>query len=681
MSAVLIFCLSLTAANKSINELPPKFKKWLEEEVPYIITSIEREVFLQLKTDRERELFIEAFWKQRDPTPGTPENEFKEEHYRRINYANYHFGRGVPKPGWKTDRGRIYIILGEPRDIQRYIAESEIYNSEAWFYQGLSQYGLPAGFNLIFFQKNNVGEYVLYSPSSDGPQALLTSYFGDQANYRDAYRTLKRINPTLARMSISLIPGESARFGRPSLASDILLQNIFTVPQKRLNDIYAKKFLMYKDMVEVDYSANYIDNDHSVKIFKDPSGIFFVHYSVELRKFSVQQFKQKFSTHLKINGNVSDLKGKTIYQYEKSFSVELNEDQLKKITYQPFDIYDMFPLTAGTYRFSLIVKNEVSKEFTSLEKEITIPAETAGPHLSSFILGYKLEEGSSKSNALKPFKIGSHQVYFQPRNIFHPHDKLFLVFQVLGLDSSQIQGKELKFEFLKESEPFLTVVKETSQYPDKINFIQEFSLQKFPPGHYRIKISLIDNGQEVLSREDKFEITSAVGIPRPWIYSRTLLPSSHSVYSFIIGGQLFNKGEIEKAIKLLEAAYNSQPDSLKYALGLANAYSAQKNYKQMKRLLLPFADLDQIPYQLYSFLGKAHQSLGEFQQAVAVYNQAIAHYGLNANLLNSLGDCYSRLGSNEEALAAWEKSLEINANQPEILKKIKALKKHINKIH
>jgi len=304
----------------------------------------------------------------------------------------------------------------------------------------------------------------------------------------------------------------------------------------------------------------------------------------------------------------------------------LNEDQLKKITYQPFDIYDMFPLTAGTYSFSLIVKNEVSKEFTSLEKEITIPAETDGPHLSSFILGYKLEEGSSKSNAL---------------------------FQVLGLDSSQIQGKELKFEFLKESEPFLTVVKETSQYPDKINFIQEFSLQKFPPGHYRIKISLIDNGQEVLSREDKFEITSAVGIPRPWIYSRTLLPSSHSVYSFIIGGQLFNKGEIEKAIKLLEAAYNSQPDSLKYALGLANAYSAQKNYKQMKRLLLPFADLDQIP----------------------------AHYGLNANLLNSLGDCYSRLGSNEEALAAWEKSLEINANQPEILKKIKALKKHINKIH
>jgi len=102
----------VTVFSQPIKKLPPRFKQWLEEEV-----------------------FIKAFWKQRDPTPGTPENEFKEEHYRRINYANYHFGRGVPKPGWQTDRGRIYIILGEPRDIQSYTGNSEIFNAEVWFYQ------------------------------------------------------------------------------------------------------------------------------------------------------------------------------------------------------------------------------------------------------------------------------------------------------------------------------------------------------------------------------------------------------------------------------------------------------------------------------------------------------------------------------------------------------------------
>jgi GWxTD domain-containing protein len=92
-------------------ELPAFYKQWLEEEVIYIITAREREVFLQLDSNQERDLFIEAFWKQRDPTPATPQNEFKDEHFRRIKYADTMFGKGTSKPGWKTDRGKIYIIL------------------------------------------------------------------------------------------------------------------------------------------------------------------------------------------------------------------------------------------------------------------------------------------------------------------------------------------------------------------------------------------------------------------------------------------------------------------------------------------------------------------------------------------------------------------------------------------
>jgi GWxTD domain-containing protein len=89
-------------------ELATPYKKWLNEEVPYIISDEERSAFLQLATNEEREQFIEAFWQRRDPTPDTVENEFKEEHYRRIAYANERFASGVP--GWRTDRGRTYII-------------------------------------------------------------------------------------------------------------------------------------------------------------------------------------------------------------------------------------------------------------------------------------------------------------------------------------------------------------------------------------------------------------------------------------------------------------------------------------------------------------------------------------------------------------------------------------------
>ena len=96
-------------------ELATPYRKWLNEDVSYIITDEERSAFLRLQTDEEREQFIEQFWLRRDPSPDTIENEFKEEHYRRIAYANEHFASGIP--GWKTDRGRIYITYGPPDEI------------------------------------------------------------------------------------------------------------------------------------------------------------------------------------------------------------------------------------------------------------------------------------------------------------------------------------------------------------------------------------------------------------------------------------------------------------------------------------------------------------------------------------------------------------------------------------
>src|ERR1035437_726472 len=108
-------------------ELATPYKKWLEEEVPYIISNEERAAFLQLQTNEEREQFIEAFWQRRDPTPDTVENEFKEEHYRRIAYSNEHFASGIP--GWKTDRGRMYIMWGPPDEIESQTAGRTFYNT------------------------------------------------------------------------------------------------------------------------------------------------------------------------------------------------------------------------------------------------------------------------------------------------------------------------------------------------------------------------------------------------------------------------------------------------------------------------------------------------------------------------------------------------------------------------
>ena len=134
--ALILAAISLLPAQtkKSLKDLPPEHRKWLEEDVVYIISPKEKEVFLQLETNRDRSLFIQAFWKQRDPTPETEENEFRTEHYRRIQYANQWFGKDSPGPGWRSDMGRVYIQHGEPDEIESQPIGKMLHAWEIWYY-------------------------------------------------------------------------------------------------------------------------------------------------------------------------------------------------------------------------------------------------------------------------------------------------------------------------------------------------------------------------------------------------------------------------------------------------------------------------------------------------------------------------------------------------------------------
>lgn len=673
---ILASLLFAEEAKKQKNELPERYKKWLQEEVVYIIAPMEKEVFLQLKTDRERDLFIEAFWKHRDPTPSTEENEFKNEHYRRINYANHFFGRTSPIPGWKTDRGRIYIILGEPNDIQRFEGKSMTYPSEVWFYQGKTDLGLPPGFNLVFFQEKSVGEYRLYSPTKDGPQALMTSYYGDPVDYLSAYEQLKEYEPDLAEVSLSLIPGEeSVGLGRPSLASDLLVQRVETSPQKQIEEKYAQKFLQYKDLVEVEYTANYIDSDSLVKVIKDPSGVYFVHYALEPERLSVNLFQNKYYTTLKLNGTVRDEAGKIIYQFDRTISLDFDEEKMKSVSRQPFNIHDMFPLIPGNYKFSVLVKNEVSKEFTSMEQNLLIPQEDPALQMTSFILGYKVSRVQATKTRLKPFQIGPYQVYSQPNRVFLKGDTLSVAFQIHGLNTDLRQRGEIKFVFMKEGQEFRSVSRKIIEYADLPSFVEIFSLTDFSPAHYNIQVSLIADGREVLSDSDEFDVTHLEAIPRPWIYSLILPDREDPVYDYLIGTQLFNSGKIEEARSHLERAYQNKPDSADFAINLAEVYMALADYKKIEPILLPFLNQGQpSKYELYFLMGRAYKNLGELSKAIEIFDKAISHYGLNVNILNIIGECYFQLGNTSAALTAWEKSLEINPDQPEIGKNVGALK-------
>ncbi len=657
-------------------QLPPQYKKWLDEEVVYIITPVEREVFLKLQTDRERDLFIDAFWKQRDPTPYTPDNEFRTEHYRRINYANHFYGRSSPMPGWRTERGRIYIILGEPNDIQRFEGKSGIYPTEIWFYQDKASLGLPPGFYIMFFQHGGLGDYKLYSPSKDGPQALLAGFFGDPADYLTAYQSLREIEPTVADVSLSLIPGESvSTMGRPTLASDMLIQKVENSPKSQIEERYAQKFLQYKDIVEVEYSANYLDSDSLIKVVREPSGLYFVHYAIEPKRLSVNAYENKYNTTLKLNGTVHTLDGKLIYQFDKTYTLNMDEAQMKQANFQPFNLNDLFPLIPGTYKLSILVKNEISKEFTSLEQTLVIPGESPALQMTLPILGYKSGRADTAKKRIKPFQIGPYQIYCQPGRVFTKSDTLAVAFQVFGLTSEQKRSALIRFTFLKDGQTAFEKNRPIPEVGDFPDVLQEFPLADFVPAHYNLKVSVVADGRELIAGSEEFDVSHQAAIPRPWYYSKLMPESGDPVYDYLVGIQLLNSGRAEEAKTSLEKAFQKSGNSPEIALGLAQAYSGLAEYAKIPAVLAPFLAQTQSPkYEIYVLAGQAHQKLREFAKAVEIFDQAVSHFGINVNLLNAIGECYLELGKTKEALAAWEKSLEISPNQPQIRKNVQALR-------
>ena len=677
---IILLTLSLSGQNKkSAKDLSPAFRKWLEEEVVYIITPTEKEVFLQLETDRERAQFMEAFWRYRDPNPNTPENEFKEEHYKRIQYANQYFGKEGPGAGWRSAMGRIYIILGNPGYIERFENMAEVYPMVIWSYSARPELGLLQAFEVAFFKRGGIGEYELYSPVRFGPQELLIHYNGDRSDYLSAYNQLLRIEPSIAETSLTLLSGERSFVGSPSLASEVLLHStIPSVPHKQVEDTWAAKLLAYKDIVEVEYSTNYISSGFSASVIEDKSGIYFVHYLIEPGRLTFEQYEGRFLTYLEVNGNITDSEGNTVYQYEKKIPIEFDQEQMDSIRKKLFSFQDMFPLIEGEYKLSVLMKNTISKEFTSAEKNISIPISSDDIRMSSLILANKALANSQYKGQSKPFLLNDIQLVPSPRNDFSQQDHLFLFFQIQGLTRDLKDNGTIEFSISTEDEIVQSFRKEIKDYPNAPNIMEDIPLSGFASGYYKVKASLLNKNQdEILSNDADFSLSFASSLPRPWLLSLPVSSPEDPVYSNILGNQYMNKKDSFKARQLLEAAHRKKPGSSKFALDFCQVLLSLKEYKNLKNIALPFLDRPE-KHEFYALLGQSCQKLGELAEAIVYYKSYLAYYGTHIQILNSVGECYNQLGDRDEALAAWEKSLELDPKQEKLRELVESLKKKIN---
>jgi GWxTD domain-containing protein len=675
---LVMFSFSQLYTKTKISDLAPKYRKWLKEEVTYIITKQERRIFLELETDRERDMFIQAFWKNRDPNPNTPENEFKTEHYRRIEYANDKLGKGTPTAGWRTEMGRIYIILGEPHYIERHENETQIYPLIIWFYQGLVKYGLPNAFNVVFFKRDGTGDYVLYSPIVHGPHSLLVNYFGDVTDYLRAYNELRAINPNVANVSLSLVEGEQTTALKPSLSSDILIQKkIPQAPTEKIDDVWASKLLKYKEYIDVDYSVNYIPNSAMVKVIRDKSGYFFVHYLIEPTKLSIEQYDEDYFANLEINGSVLDKNNKTIYEFKKSIPIKLQEEQLNKIRSKLFSFQDIFPLIEGEYTINILVRNVVSKEFTSIERTVKIP-ETKTTRMSSITLAHTARKNPKYLTVDKSFKINDVQLLPSPKNDFVTGDKLYVYFQVYGLTDEDINKGYITYTLYKRENAIHTMKKNLTEYPDEMNILEEFSMERYTAAYYNIKAEVYGADEKLLtSGEESFYITPSKYLPRPWVVSLSSPAGSPEILNKL-GIQYENSHNNPKALEYLRKAYNKNPLSSKLALDYSRILNKLKLFQKVIDVGTPFLETEH-KTKFYPLMGIASQELGQYEQAITYFKDYLSYYGTNIRILNLIGNCYHKLGKIDEALVAWEKSLELMPKQEKLKTLVETLKKNHNK--
>jgi GWxTD domain-containing protein len=615
--SIFAFIFPITLFSMQNPELPKKYNKWIREEVVYIITPKEKEVFYKLENDRERDLFIEEFWRQRDPTPGTPRNEYKDEHYRRIEYANKKFGKGTPTKGWRTDRGRFYIMLGRPTNVQKYMT-ADTNPIEIWYYQGNPKLGQAPNFRLLFFQRFGAGEFELYNPISDGPKSLVPytqrehlfsrlatdidpevlvrdseelnrlKAFGMEKADIDAWMIINHnIGLDLAQTSLSNFPGRSGP--EYMLPSSMLIREVETYPHKKINEDYAYEFLEHKAAVEVSYSVYYIGNYSKVNVIQDPSGLFFVNYIIVPETLSLDLYQDKYFTDLKISFRfrLTDAGGKTIFQRGRNVSIELRKDELKILEKSSFHLSDSFPLISGNYTLNLLLENMVTKEFTSLERNISIP-EGESLQMSPPILARKVNKDSPYSQSNRAFQVGNLQIYPSVNDTFLEKDTLFLFFQIYGLSQELREEGQLEFVFYSDEQTFQTKRRNINEYKSSRDFLEEISLEKFSPGIYIVEVSLLDKeGQKHLSEREAFSVIKE-SLPGSWIVAQTNPPPNDPYYSYILGNQKLNKGEVQKARDELAKAHERKPDSLDYALSYARVLLILKEFQKVREVLIPF---------------------------------------------------------------------------------------------
>jgi GWxTD domain-containing protein len=650
-------------------DLPPRFQEFMKL-TRYIMLEQERDVFLQLANDRDRESFVETFWKQRDPTPGTPQNEFYEEHLERFKYANRILGRSAPREGWMTDQGRYHIILGKPNSIERFDNVFGIYPVQVWYYFGDASKGLPTYFALVFWKRGGTGEWKLYDPISDGPSRLLIHREGiAPEDYETLYAKIRELAPTLADVSISNIPGDIPYNYYPSPRNIMLIADIQELPKKDVNPKYATHFLNYKGMVSSEYMTNYIECEAQVDMIRDPlTDLDFIHYSIVPKQISIDYYEPRDQYFCNFTVNASLREGDNIiFQYTREFPFYFAPDEIDRVKGSGISIEDSFPSISGRYRMIVLLQNSVGKEFSVHEQDVFIPDRTGLPRMSTPLVGYQLRDYAPTLHI--PYKILNKKLIFDPKNTFGRSDDITLFFTAANIDQNIYEGGEVKItvDGMKPVDPvkksYSLRIKD-QPYRRILLYTHTIPGAELHPDYYEVKVILLGPGGENLDeRKTNFVISPVESVAHPIAYSKAIPQQGSFLFYYMQAHQYEKMNRLEEAEASYRKAYDLNTGYVKGMVEFANFLVKAGKFADSMSLIEKIRDDEEHRFEFFLIRGKALMGTGNYAEAVNSFLEGNKIYNSDTSLLNSLGYCYYQLTEYDRALDALNSSLRLNSEQ------------------
>ena len=491
-------------------ELGKSYKKWLDEDVRWIISDEERSAFVQLSNDEERDNFIEAFWQRRDPTPDTPENEYKEEHYARIAYANEHYAAGIP--GWKTDRGRIYIMYGKPDEIDSHPSggsyerpieegggETSTFPFEDWRYRYIE--GIGQEVIIEFVDPCMCGEYHMTLDRSE-KDALLYTPNGGLTLYEQLGRASKTDRFT---------HGGLEKLGTSPLNQDQSAKQFDRLEQfYKLNKPPEVKFKDLEEVVSHKISVNLMPFDVRADFVKVTGDTVLVPVTVQVKNRDVTFVNKEGVQRGTVNifGRVTTLTGRIAQTFEDTVQVDVPAELLPKVAENSSVYWKALPLRPGRYRFDIVVKDVNGDRVGTWSRGVQVP-EFPEDKLanSSLILADQMEPVAAKNVGTGNFVIGTMKV--RPRvppsdgkpMVFKRNQKLNFWMQVYNLSVDEKTHKAsatVEYDVVNAStnKPVVHTVEHTDQMGnvgDQVTLQKTLAAASLNPGVYRIEIKVNDN--------------------------------------------------------------------------------------------------------------------------------------------------------------------------------------------